>query len=77
MIKCFKCGEEFKSPTDNDSFRQLFADFGSQGVKQAEKTGSVYLARKAGWADERGVVWACPGCLSGRGETKQVDPEGT
>ncbi len=66
MIKCFRCGEEYKSPTDNDDFRNLFSGFGNQGVKQAENIGSAYLARKQGWADENGIIWNCPKCLSGR-----------
>lgn len=69
-IKCFKCGDVFKSPTDNDAFRRLFDGFGSGGVKQAETIGSAYLARKAGWADEGGVVWACPECLTAKPQSE-------
>ncbi len=67
MIKCLTCGDEYKSPTDNDDFRNLFISFGNQGVKQAENIGSAYLARKQGWVDDAGVIWACPKCRNARG----------
>ena len=67
-MKCFDCGKEYKSPTDNDDFRDLFSDFGAGGVAQAEALSGAYCADKDGWHQVAGGLWACPGCIANHGQ---------